>query len=67
MEGVEVSGAEQMIEEIVETEEAKSERNKWIDCRGWDGQMTIDRNEGKYMVKNGMQWGLARLGNTLDS
>lgn len=56
MEGVEVSGAEQMIEEVVETEEAKSERNKWI-----------DRNEGKYMVKNGMQWCLARLGNTLDT
>lgn len=42
MEGVEVPGAEQMIEEVVETEEAKSGRKK-----------RIDKNERKYMVKMG--------------
>lgn len=42
MEGVEVPGAEQMIEEVVETEEAKSGRKKWR-----------DKNERKYMVKMG--------------
>lgn len=42
MEEVGVPGAERIIEEVVETEEAKSGRKKWI-----------DKNERKYMVKMG--------------
>ena len=42
MEGAEIPRAEQMIVEVVETEEAKSGRKKWI-----------GKNERKYMVKTG--------------